>query len=501
MGQAWCWLHKKTKAFLWTTVVETLTVAVVFGLAGCTAVGPDYEEPASSAPGAWHTELSPGLAATALGGKELTEWWAISNDPLLTDLIAQAVSTNLDLRQAQAKVREARARRGISQAGQFPSIDASGSTSRSKGSESTGGGATRNAFAMGFDAGWEVDIFGGVRRAVEAADADIGASQEALHGVLVTLTAEVALNYLDTRTLQARLAVAEANLALQQQTLELTEARFQAGLVNELALQQARYNLENSRAQIPGLRSSLEGAKNRLAVLTGRIPGSVHELLAQTAAIPSVPLMVAVGIPAETLRQRPDIRRAERQLAAQTARIGVASADLYPKFRLLGSIGLESLKSAELFKAASETWRLGPSVSWNIFDAGAIRQNIEVQSAIQEQYLFAYEAAVLAALEEVENGLTAYGEEQLRRARLVAAVAAARQAHGLAINQYEAGLVDFTTVLEAQRSLLSFEDQLVSSDGTVTANLIRLYKALGGGWVVPETPELPEKRMIDHEQP
>jgi outer membrane protein TolC len=179
----------------------------------------------------------------------------------------------------------------------------------------------------------------------------------------------------------------------------------------------------------------------------------------------------------------------------------VASADLYPKFRLLGSIGLESLKSAELFKAASETWRLGPSVSWNIFDAGAIRQNIEAQSAIQEQYLLAYEAAVLAALEEVENGLTAYGEEQLRRERLVAAVAAARQAEGLATNQYEAGLVDFSTVLEAQRSLLSFEDQLATSDGTVTANLIRLYKALGGGWLAPIPPVLPEKRMTGHEQP
>lgn len=470
-----------------------LILSSLIGLAGCGAVGPEYMAPESSAPVAWHAELSQGLSAEALDPKALAGWWAVFNDPILTGLIEQAVSNNLDLKQAMAKVREARARRGISQTGHFPAVDGSGSATRSKGSESMGGGATRNSFAVGIDAGWEVDLFGGVRRAVEAADADLGASREALRDVLVTLTAEVGLNYLDTRIFQARLAVAEGNLAIQQQSCDLAQVRFQTGLSNELDLQQARYNLENSRAQIPVLRSGLEGAKNRLAVLTGRMPGSVHDLLAQTTAIPVIPPTVAVGVPAETLRQRPDIRRAERNFAAQTARIGVATADLYPKFRLLGSIGLESLKSAELFKSASETWRLGPSLSWSIFDAGAIRRNIEVQSAIQEQYLLAYEAIVLGALEEVENALTAYAEEQLRQERLVAAVDAARQAESLAQNQYEAGLVSFTAVLDAQRSLLSFEDQLVASQGTVSANLVRLYKALGGGWILPENMDVPGK--------
>ena len=470
-----------------------LAAAALLSLSGCAAVGPDYVAPETNAPAAWHTELRQGLSAEATTPQQRASWWTTLNDPVLTNLIEQAVGNNLDLKQATAKVREARARRGISKAGQFPTLDASGASSRSKGSENTGGGATRSFYSVGFDAGWEVDIFGGTRRAVEAADADLAASTEDLRDVLVSLTAEVALNYLDTRTYQSRLAVAEGNLAIQQQTFDLTQSRYQAGLDNELALQQARYNLESTKAQIPTLRSGLEEAKNRLAVLTGNIPGRVHELLAKRQPIPVIPPTVAVEVPAETLRQRPDIRRAERNLAAQTARIGVATADLYPKFRLAGSIGLESLKSADLFESASESWSIGPSVYWNSFDAGAIRQNIEVQSALQEQYLLAYEAAVLGALEEVENALTAFAEEQLRRERLVAAVDDARQAVALATEQYNAGLVNFITVLEAQKSLLSLEDQLSQSDGTVTSNLIRLYKALGGGWSPSPAPQSPEK--------
>jgi NodT family efflux transporter outer membrane factor (OMF) lipoprotein len=482
-----------------TRKAAVLALASLLGLAGCAPVGPDYIPPEQNAPAGWHTKLRQGLSAAAVEPQLLAGWWTTLDDPVLTALIDQAVRSNLDIKQATAKVREARARRGISDAGLFPTLDAGGSASRSK---SSGSSESRSYYAAGFDAGWEVDVFGGVRRGVEAAEADLAASGENLRDVLVTLTAEVALNYLDTRTYQSRLAVAENNLAIQQQTYDLARARYEAGLSDELALQQARYNLESTQAQIPVLRSGLEEAKNRLAVLTGQAPGGVHELLAERKPIPVIPPTVAVGVPAETLRQRPDIRRAERSLAAQTARVGVATADLYPRFRLAGSIGLESLGSADFFKTASETWSIGPAVSWNIFDAGAIRQNIEVQSAIEEQYLLAYEAAVLGALEEVENALTAYAEEQLRRERLLAAVEAARQAESLATAKYDAGLVDFTTVLDAQRSLRSFEDQLAQSDGTVTANLIRLYKALGGGWqaAAPQAePQAAEKRIQTNE--
>ena len=452
---------------------------------GCAPVGPDYVPPENTPPATWHTELRKGLSAESTDPRQLASWWSKLNDPILTKLIDEAVTGNLDLKQVKARIREARARRGISKAGLLPSVDASGTVSRSKSSANSGSDATRSFYSVGFDAGWEVDIFGGVRRSVEAAEADLAASRESMRDVMVSLVAEIALNYLDVRTKQKRLEVAENNLAIQQEAHDFIDWRYQAGLSNLLELQQAQYNLENTSAQIPNLRSGMEEAKNRLAVLIGSTPGSVHKLLEEPRSIPELPPSIAVGVPAETLRQRPDIRNAERSLAAQTARIGVAAADLYPKFRLSGSIGLESLKSADLFSSESNTWSILPGVSWNIFDAGAIRRNIEVQSAVQEQLLINYEATILGALEEVENALSTYAEEQIRREHLSAAVEAARQAEKLAGHQYLAGLVDFNTVLDAQRSLLSFEDQLAQSDGTVTANLVRLYKALGGGWNSP----------------
>jgi len=327
---------------------------------------------------------------------------------------------------------------------------------------------------------------------VEAAEGDLEATQENLRDVLVSLLAEVALNYLDVRTYQAALAVAEANLQTQSETYQLAQWRYKAGLGDELAVQQARYNLENTRSLIPPVRTSLEEAMNRIAVLLGERPGGVHDELEKQEPIPVTPLKVAVGVPADVLRRRPDIRRAERELAAQTARIGAATADLYPKFTLSGSIGLEALSLRNL--SSSHTWTLwgGPGISWAIFDAGAIRKNIEVQSALQEQYLIAYEATVLSALEEVENALVAYAEQQQRRQSLSVATRAAQKAVELAQHKYEAGLTDFNNVLEAQRSLLSFQEQLAKSEGTVTSNLVRLYKAVGGGW----TSMAPEEQNV-----
>jgi NodT family efflux transporter outer membrane factor (OMF) lipoprotein len=292
----------------------------------------------------------------------------------------------------------------------------------------------------------------------------------------------VAFNYVEARTFQARLGVAEANVVAQEETFDLTRSRFEAGLSDELAVQQSLFNLETTRSRIPSLRTGLEAAKNRLAVLLGEKPGAVHAELAERRPIPLTPLEIAVGVPADALRRRPDVRRAERSLAAQTARIGVATADLYPKFTLAGGIGLESVSGGQWLEYGSRTWRLGPGVSWNVFDAGAIRRNIEVQSALQEQALIGYEAVLLNALEEVENALVAYAEEQLRREALNRATEAAAKAVQLAQDQYKAGLVDFSDVLVAQRSLLTLEDELAISEGTVTGNLVRLYKALGGGW-------------------
>lgn len=459
-----------------------LTIIPFFIFSGCAPVGPDYEPPEEKTPISWHTELQQGLSEETADPEQLAAWWTIFNDPVMTDLIGEAIRNNLDLKQAGAKLREVRTRRGISETGLFPELDASGSASRSRGSENSGAGTSRSYYSIGFDASWEIDVFGGLRRSVEAAEADVDASRENLRDVLISLTAEVALNYLDIRTTQKRLTVAKKNIAALEEAFEFINWRYQAGLSNELTVQQARYNLESTRAQLPLLQKILEQAKNRMAVLVGKIPGAVHELLESQQPIPDIPPTVAVGVPAETLRQRPDIRRAERNLAAQTARIGEATADLYPRFRLSGSIGLEALEAGDLFYSGSDSWNIIPGVSWNIFDAGAIRKNIAVQNAIQEQYLLAYESTVLAALEEVENVLNDYAEEQVRRQRLAEAADAARQAEELADQQYTAGLMDYTAVLDAQRSLLSFDDQLAESDGNVTANLIRLYKVLGGGW-------------------
>ena len=466
-------------------MVILLAAVIVLILAGCAAVGPDYIPVTPEAPSKWQTQLEDGLNEAPLNPATLAQWWTTINDPQLSSLEQRAVKGNLDLQQARARIREARALRGISQAQLFPTVDATGSIAKSHSSASTSGtgmGKTVTLYTAGFDAGWELDIFGGVRRAVEAAQADLEASQDQLRDVLVSLMAEVALNYLEVRTFQARLAVTEKNIKAQQETYDLNHSRYEAGIISELPVKQALYNLERSRSQIPTLQAGLAAAKNRLAVLLGETPGVLDEELKEEKPIPIPPASVAVGVPAETLRHRPDIRRAERNLAAQTARIGVATADLYPKFRLFGSIGLESFSNDVFLDYSNRTWRYGPGASWNIFDAGAIRQNIKVQTARQEQALIQYESTVLGALEEVEDVLVAYAKVRRRREYLARATEAARQADLLARDQFSAGLVDFSNVLITQLALLSLEDDLAQSEGAATSTLVRLYKALGGGW-------------------
>jgi NodT family efflux transporter outer membrane factor (OMF) lipoprotein len=449
---------------------------------GCATVGPDYVKPETATPEQWQTELRDGLRSLSMDPGTLAKWWQTLDDPVLTGLIEQAVTSNLDVQAAAARLREARAKRGISGADRFPTIDAVGSAGKTRSSEATGDGIERTLYSTGFDASWEIDIFGGVRRSIEAADADVAASQEDMHDVLVSLAAELALNYVEVRSYQARLSIAQANRDAQEETFRLVQNRFDAGLAALLEVEQSLYNLESTRAEIPTLNTGLEQAKNRLAVLLGRQPGDLPPEVTDPSPIPVTPVEIAVGVPAETLRRRPDVRRAEWELAAQTARIGVATAELYPKFNLVGSIGLESLSAGNLFNASYRTYSIVPAFSWRIFDAGRIRQQIEVETALQEQALIQYEAAILTALEDVENALVAYADEQVRRDALVMASAAAERAVAQAQNQYRAGLTDFQNVLDSQRSLLSYQDQLAVSDGTVTSNLVRLYKALGGGW-------------------
>jgi len=287
---------------------------------------------------------------------------------------------------------------------------------------------------------------------------------------------------MNIRTYQARLAAAEGNIKSQKQVLELTRARLKHGLATDLDAAQAERVLASSEAEVPPLRIELARSVNTMAVLLGRRPGALYDELSAPEDIPVPPAKVTVGVPADLLRQRPDIRRAERRLAAQTARIGVAAADLYPSFSLTGSFGLESIDTSDLFDAGSRVFTLGPGLRWNIFDGGRIRGQIKVQEALTEQALLAYEQSILNALNEVENALVAYLEQRIRFEALQRSVSASRRAVELATSLYKEGLVDFQNVLDAQRSLFDFENREAAARGGCAGNFVRLYKALGGGW-------------------
>lgn len=461
------------------------------GLAGC-RVGPDYIAPPATAPEGWSEAMEEGLRAE---GAELGAWWQGLNDPVLDSLVERAVRTNLDLREAAGRVREARALRGVSAADRLPSIDATGSYTRERFSENGGRfgmgagesadtGSGSDLFALGFDASWEVDLFGRVARGVEAADAMVDAAEEDRRGVLVTLLSEVARVYTEVRSFQDRLRIAEANVAAQADTLSLVRSRFDAGLTSELDVAQARANLEQTRAQIPLLTAGARQSMHALEVLLGQRPGSLAAELEGRGAgvIPLPPESISVGLPSDLLRRRPDIRKAERELAAETARIGVVTADLFPRVMLTGAAGVESTQAGTLAAGDSFGWSVGPSVRWNLFSGGRVRSNIEAQTARQEQALARYERSVLGAFQDAENALVGYSRERVRLRSLDAAVSSQQRAVELSQELYTKGLTDFQNVLDAQRQLYSLQDTQAGSRRDVTTGVIALYKALGGGW-------------------
>jgi NodT family efflux transporter outer membrane factor (OMF) lipoprotein len=461
-----------------TRLTASLALAVA---AACTAVGPEYEPPAIRMPAAWQN----GGQRAVPQAEDLSAWWERLQDPVLSGLIENALAAGLELRSAQARLRQARALRSAAGAERFPTVSASASASRARASEEAGSGRSSSFYSAGFDASWELDVFGGARRGIEAAQADLEASEADLQNTRVSLAAEIALNYVEVRNFQALLAISRANLATQSETFQITDWRAQAGLVGAIDVEQARAQLEQTRAQIPNLETSRAQAEHRLAVLLGRAPGTLRARLAAAGPVPVPPGRVAVGIPADTLRQRPDVRAAERTLAAQTARIGQAQAARYPSFALSGSIGLEALSAGALGASGAAAGSIAASAAAVIFDAGRLRQQVEAQSAVAEQALLGYEAAILAALEEVENALVSLDNSAQRAASLAAAAEAARNAALLARQRYESGLIDFVTVLDTQRSLLLIEETLAATQAQSASSLIQLYKALGGGWNAP----------------
>ncbi len=457
---------------------------------------------------------------------ELAAWWKRFNDPVLDDLMQQAICGNLTLRQAQARVVEARAARQIVWAGLWPTVNADasydhfhfskngfgasavgtpGASGGTAGGGTTGGGTSGSAtggatgnsttsgavsspkrdfnlYQLGLDASWELDVFGKVQREVEAADANTQASIEDRRDVLVMLLAEVAMNYIEMRGSQQQILIARENMKAQQETVNLTRLRFEGGIATELDLAQAQAQLANTQSTIPPLEASIRENIHLLGTLVGKDPMALSELLSTPAQIPPPPPEIPLGLPSGLLRQRADVRRAERNLASATALVGAAVANLFPSFSLTGNTGYQSLHAHNLFGANSFYWNAGPSMSWPIFDAGAIRAGIHLQSAVQEQFAAAYEDSVLTSLKEVEDALAAYGQEQLHLVYLSESVAANKRALDLANLQFEQGLSDFLNVLIAQRSLFLSEDALAQSTRTLSMDVVALYKALGGGW-------------------
>lgn len=464
-----------------------LAAAVALVLGGC-AVGPDYRPPQTVTPDQWHELPQTGLRVESPDAPSLAAWWTTLNDPQLNEFIERALAGNKSVKQAYARVVQARAQRAIAGSGFWPSIgaSASGNRSESEGNFNERGEAVTTvgeSYSTGFSASWELDLFGGQRRSYEAATAQLGASEAELRDVMVVLLGDVALSYVGVRTAQSRLDFAQRNLESQREALDITRWRAQAGLTTVLDVEQANTGYEQTRSQIPLLESSLVQNMNRLAVLTGQTPGALETVLHEHKPIPIAPVDVVAGVPADVLRRRPDIRSAERQLAAQTAQVGVATAALYPSLTLNGSIAWQSLTASDLLDGFRNE-RSGVSLSLPLFNGGALRQNIKVENALVDQALASYQATVLNAYEEVENSLDAWTSEQRRHQALIEAVGSARRASDLARIQYNSGLVDFETVLTSDRQLISLEDSLAVSDGEMTSNLIRLYKALGGGWSV-----------------
>jgi NodT family efflux transporter outer membrane factor (OMF) lipoprotein len=454
-------------------------------LAGC-AVGPNYHPPRTEPPAAFANGNQTNLVPAPI----TIEWWRQFQDPLLDRLVEQALATNQDLRIATARVREARALRTEAVADAFPVPAGYAGYNKSLSSkDSVPFPLTRQQrelqlFTAGFDATWELDIFGHVRRSLEASSADLAASVATRQDVQVSLIAEVARNYIELRGQQNLLAVARQNATNQRETLDLTQDKFKAGRATELDAARARAQLNSTLAAVPPLEGSIKHAIYRLGVLTGQSPTALEPELSPAQPIPALPPLVNLGDPAGLLRRRPDIRAAERRLAAATARIGIETADLFPRVTFNGNLGLAANHLAGLGKPGTDTYSFGPQLTWAALDLGHVRARIRAAHARADAELADYQRTVLTALEETENALVDFDREEARRDFLAASERAAAEAMTLARQRYDSGIADFLPVLDAERTQLDVQAQLAQSQTRTATTLLALYKALGGGWEV-----------------
>ena len=483
-------------------MIVALIATVVVGT-GCTTLGPDFQTPQSPQVEAWQDIQDQRLQADQ---SVQAQWWKIFNDPILDSLVDEAYRQNIPLRVAGLRILQSRAVLGIAVGDQYPQRQrALGSATSNRISENSPNFSptvdeTFANYEAGFDAAWEIDFWGRFRRNIESADASLSASIADYHNALVSLTAEVASAYVAIRTFEERIILANQNVKLQQRSLKIADVRFRNGATTELDVQQALSNLKNTEALIPELEQFLRQARNALSVLLGLPPSELKDRLGtQPGQIPTTPVSVAVGVPAELLRRRPDVRSAELQAAAQSAQIGIAQADLYPSFSLAGSIGVQTSDTGrsdlgDLFDHDSLFGSIGPGFQWNILNYGRFKNNVRVQDAAFQTLVETYRNTVLNAYQEVEDAMVGFIQTQEQVVfRDASAKAAARSAQ-LANIQYRDGAVDFQRVVDAERTLVNQQDQLTDNRGNVVQNLIAIYKALGGGWeisadqeFVPET--------------
>ncbi|ORJ60689.1 transporter [Geothermobacter hydrogeniphilus] len=462
-------------------------------------VGPDFVKPEAPVADSWLDQTGTQLRPEA---EQRPEWWQLFNDPVLNDLIKKAYQQNLDLQVTGLRVLEARAQLGLVTGQFYPQQQRVGGgatiiNGSKNGANTLQADLNYTDYTAGFDAAWELDFWGKFRRGIEAADAGYIAAIASYDDVLVALTAEVARSYTLIRELQERIAIANENIAIQKRSLEIARARFEGGLVTELDVQQAVSLLRDTQALVPRLETVLRQTTNALSTLLGMPPSNLDDLLAGPPKIPQVPAEVAVGVPAELLRRRPDVRRAELQAAAQSALIGVARADLYPHFSLVGSIGLRSSNAgltkaggiggssfSDLFNGDSLELFAGPTFSWDIFNYGRIKNQVRIQDARFQQLAVNYQNTVLRAAREVEDEMIAFLKDQEQSRFLADSVAASKRSVDIALIQYREGVVDYQRVLDTQRVLAAAQDRYIETNGSVVLDLVGLYKALGGGWQI-----------------
>ncbi|MGD9949593.1 MAG: efflux transporter outer membrane subunit [Desulfobulbus sp.] len=459
------------------------TVCLAMFLYGCAPVGPNYTTPNLNAPPKWSEDAKDAKSAKGL---EEVAWWKALNDPELDHLMNAAMEGNLDVDQARARIRQARAEFKAVAAGSKPTVNGTGSVTRSKDSKnvSNASGETTTLYTPGFDATWEADVFGSVRRSVEAAEARVGARIEDLHATQLTLLGDVANAYVELRAAQEQLAITERTLQSQSETADVTRVRYQNGLTSYLDVSQAEAEKTTTAADIPEYVKTIKQSIHRLSILIGQPPNFLKKQLGVTHLLPDCGVVNATGLPSELLVRRPDLREAERTLAAASADIGVATAELYPKFDLTLGLGLNSDTISRLSSISSGYWSLVPQVSALLFDGGKTKAGVEKNVAVYEEALAAYHSTFLKALEDVENALVSYASAQTKRQTLIKSVQAYKETLMLAEEQYRKGLISFLNVLDAQRSLYTAQNSLSTTNAEVLTSFIRLNKALGGGWKV-----------------